>query len=152
MLAVVAPSNLSISYTVYMVPLRDRCKRIRWEEVYAYDVFALVKCVNPECISARACRLSLQTYLRSEICTCRLVVARSVSCRRKISTNTVKRIDASQHEHCTGVLKSDCGIVMMSLTLQRVTENLCIMFQTCSMLHSSELVITYCTLACTSTK
>ena len=57
-LAIVAPSNLSISYAVYMVPLREQVNEYRWEEVYAHDVFALVKCVNPECISAE-----LQTHL-----------------------------------------------------------------------------------------
>lgn len=42
----------------YMVPLRGQVNEYRWEEVYAYDVFALVKCVNRECISDE-----LQTHL-----------------------------------------------------------------------------------------
>lgn len=56
-LAIVAPSNLSTTYAVYVVPLREQVNEYRWEDVHARDVFVLVKCVNPECTSAE-----LQTH------------------------------------------------------------------------------------------
>jgi hypothetical protein len=43
-LAVVAPSDMAISYSVYMVPCYDN------DELNAYKVFSLIKCVDPESI------------------------------------------------------------------------------------------------------
>ena len=50
-LAVVAPSDLALSYNVYMVPLKVEVSHWHWAEQYAYEVFALLKCVEPDCIS-----------------------------------------------------------------------------------------------------
>ena len=47
-LAVVAPSNTAVSYSVYMVPCYDGDD----DELNAYKVFSLIKCVNPESISS----------------------------------------------------------------------------------------------------
>ena len=49
--AVIARSNLSISYNVYLVPLEAEINPYHWTEVYAYDVFALVKCVGSKSMS-----------------------------------------------------------------------------------------------------
>ena len=45
-LAVVAPSDTAISYSVYMVGCYDQ------DELVAYKVYSLIKCVDPESISA----------------------------------------------------------------------------------------------------
>ena len=48
-LAVVAPSNMAISYSVYMVPCYDD----EDDELTAYKVFSLIKCIDPESISSQ---------------------------------------------------------------------------------------------------
>jgi hypothetical protein len=58
-LAVVAPSNMAISYSVYMVPCYDDND----DELIAYKVFALIKCVNPESISSQI-RAHLEMVLK----------------------------------------------------------------------------------------
>jgi hypothetical protein len=45
-LAVVAPSNMAISYSVYMAPCYDD------DDLNAYSVFSLIKCADPEWISS----------------------------------------------------------------------------------------------------
>jgi hypothetical protein len=47
-LAVVAPSDLAVSYSVYMVPCYDDEGDV--DELVAYKVHSLIKCVNPESI------------------------------------------------------------------------------------------------------
>lgn len=43
---------------MYVAPLEEHANEYRWQRVYAHDVFAIVKCVNPECSSTK-----LQTRL-----------------------------------------------------------------------------------------
>jgi hypothetical protein len=49
-LAVVAPSNMAVSYSVYMVPCYDADDD---DELVAYKVHSLIKCVDPESISTQ---------------------------------------------------------------------------------------------------
>jgi hypothetical protein len=58
-LAVVAPSNMAISYSVYMVPCYDG----EDDELSAYEVFSLIKCVDPESISSQL-HAHLETVLK----------------------------------------------------------------------------------------
>ena len=57
-LAVVAPSNMAVSYSVYMVPCYDDD-----DELNAYKVYSLIKCVDPESISSELHAL-LETVLK----------------------------------------------------------------------------------------
>ena len=45
-LSVVAPSDMAVSYSVYMVGCYDQ------DELVAYKVYSLIKCVEPESISS----------------------------------------------------------------------------------------------------
>jgi hypothetical protein len=70
-LAVVAPLNTAVTYSVYMVLCRDDESD---DELVAYKVHSLIQCVEPESVSSEfhfmlVCKL----YLRSEACTARLV-------------------------------------------------------------------------------
>ena len=58
-LAVVAPSNMAVSYSVYMAP----CYVDDDDEVEAFKVHALIKCVNPESISSEL-RVQLDGVLK----------------------------------------------------------------------------------------
>ena len=58
-LAVVAPSNTAVSYLVYMVPCYDGGT----DELNAYKVFSLIKCVDPESISSEL-HAHLETVLK----------------------------------------------------------------------------------------
>ena len=58
-LAVVAPSNTAVSYSVYMVPCYDN----EVDELGAYKVFSLIRCVNPESISSEL-HAHLETVLK----------------------------------------------------------------------------------------
>ena len=58
-LAVVAPSNTAVSYSVYMVPCYDG----ETDELDAYKVFSLIKCVDPESISSEP-HAHLETVLK----------------------------------------------------------------------------------------
>ena len=58
-LAVVAPLNTAVSYSVYMVPCYDGDD----DELNAYKVFSLIKCVNPESISSEL-HAHLETVLK----------------------------------------------------------------------------------------
>ena len=60
-LAVVAPSNLAVSYSVYMVPCYDDEGDV--DELVAYKVHSLIKCVNPESISSEL-HAHLETVLK----------------------------------------------------------------------------------------
>jgi hypothetical protein len=66
-LAVVAPSNMAISYSVYTLPCYDDDD----EELTAYKVFSLIKCVDPESISSQL-RAHLEMVLKERSCTARL--------------------------------------------------------------------------------
>ena len=57
--AVVAPSNTAVSYSVYMVPCYDGDD----DELDAYKVFSLIKCVDPESISSEL-HAHLETVLK----------------------------------------------------------------------------------------
>ena len=57
-LAVVAPSNIAVSYSVYMAPYCEDDG-----EVEAYMVHSLIKCVDPESISS-ALHAHLETVLK----------------------------------------------------------------------------------------
>jgi hypothetical protein len=46
-LAIVAPPNMAVSYSVYMVPCYGDN-----DELNAYKVYSLIKCVDPESISS----------------------------------------------------------------------------------------------------
>jgi hypothetical protein len=48
-LAVVAQSNMAVSYSAYMVPCYDDD---RDDELVAYKVYSLMKCVDPQSISS----------------------------------------------------------------------------------------------------
>jgi hypothetical protein len=50
-LAVVAPSNTAVTYSVYMVPCYDDDDE-GGDELVAYKVYSLIKCVEPESISS----------------------------------------------------------------------------------------------------
>jgi hypothetical protein len=58
-LAAVAPSNTAVSYSVYMVPCYDNDD----DELNAYRVFSLTKCVDPESISSEF-HAHLETVLK----------------------------------------------------------------------------------------
>ena len=58
-LAVVAPSNTAVSYSVYMVPCYDGDD----DELSAYKVYSLIKCVDPESISSEL-HARLETVLK----------------------------------------------------------------------------------------
>jgi hypothetical protein len=58
-LAVVAPSNMAISCTVYMVPFYDD-----GEELTAYKVFSHIKCVDPESSISSQLRAHLEMVLK----------------------------------------------------------------------------------------
>jgi hypothetical protein len=57
-LAVVAPSNVAVSYSVYMAPCYGDD-----DEVEAYKVHSLIKCVSPDSISVEL-RAHLETVLK----------------------------------------------------------------------------------------
>jgi hypothetical protein len=57
-LAVVAPSNIAVSYSVYMAPCYGDD-----DEVEAYKVHSLIKCVDPESISSEL-HARLETVLK----------------------------------------------------------------------------------------
>ena len=61
-LAIVAPSTMAISYSVYMVPCYGYDGDSD-DELVAYKVFALIKCVNPESISSEL-HAHLETVLK----------------------------------------------------------------------------------------
>ena len=58
-LAVVAPSNIAVSYSVYMAP----CYVDDDDEVEAFKVHSLIKCVDPESISTEL-HAHLETVLK----------------------------------------------------------------------------------------
>jgi hypothetical protein len=57
-LAVAAPSNMAVSYSVYMVPCHGDD-----DELNAYKVYSLTKCVEPESMSSELQAL-LETVLK----------------------------------------------------------------------------------------
>jgi hypothetical protein len=57
-LSVVAPSNIAVSYSVYLAPCYGDD-----DEVEAYKVHSLIKCVDPESISFQL-RTHLETVLK----------------------------------------------------------------------------------------
>ena len=57
-LAVVAPSNIAVSYSVYMAPCYGDD-----DEIEAYKVYSLIKCVDPESVSSEL-HAQLETVLK----------------------------------------------------------------------------------------
>jgi hypothetical protein len=91
-LAVVAPSNTAVSYSVYMVPCYDDDGDD--DELVAYKVHSLIKCVNPESISSEL-HARLETVLKERS----LYSTFGVGNLSEISREEFDKL-SKKHRHC----------------------------------------------------